>query len=46
MILETKVKPNSIILFVENASEDFTVLFLEDERGDLCSFKLSGKFMR
>ena len=39
MILETKVKPSSSLLFVEDAPEDVPVLFLEDERGDLCSFK-------
>ena len=39
IILETKVKPSSSLLFVEDAPEDIPVLFLEDERGDLCSFK-------
>ena len=39
IILETKVKPNSCLLFVEDAPEDIPVLILEDERGDLCSFK-------
>ena len=39
IILETKVKPSSSLLFVEDAPEDVPVLFLEDERGDLCSFK-------
>ena len=39
IILETKVKPNSILLFVENAPEDVPVSLLEDERGNLCSFK-------
>ena len=36
MILETKKRPSSNILFVE---DDTGILFVEDENKDLCSFK-------
>ena len=36
MILETKKRPSSNILFVE---DDAGILFVEDENNDLCSFK-------
>ena len=38
IILETKIRPDSSLLFVEDVPEDVPVLFLEDARGDLCSF--------
>ena len=38
IVLETKMRKDSDLLFVENVPEDVPVLFLEDARGELCSF--------
>ena len=38
IILDTKVKPSSSLLFVEDAPEDVPVFFLEAKKGDFCSF--------
>ena len=38
IVLETRMRKESDLLFVENVPEDVPVLFLEDARGELCSF--------
>ena len=38
IVLETRMKTESDLLFVENVPEDVPVLFLEDKRGELSSF--------
>lgn len=38
-MLEMKLKPDLSLLFVEDVPEDVPVLFLEDARGELCSFQ-------
>ena len=38
IVLETRMNPESGLLFVENVPEDVPVLLLEDARGELCSF--------
>ena len=38
IVLETRMKPESGLLFVENVPEDVPVLFLKNTRRELCSF--------
>ena len=44
IVLETRMRKESDLLFVENVLEDVPVLFLEDTRGELCSFRAVRKF--
>ena len=39
VILETRARPVTNVDFVENVSEDIPILFLEDEKENLCSFR-------
>ena len=39
IVLETRMRKESDLLFMENVPDDVPVLFLEDARGELCSFK-------
>ena len=39
IILETKMKPDSSLLLVDDVTEDVPFLFLKDAEGDLCLFR-------
>ena len=39
IVLETRRKFDSNVLYLEDENQDVPVLFLEDKEGDLCSFK-------
>ena len=39
IVPETRQIPDSNVLFVEDESQDFLILLLDDKQGDLCSFK-------
>ena len=43
IVLETRMKKESGLIFMENVPEDVPVLFLEDARGELCSFRAMRK---
>ena len=38
-MLETRKKVDSNVLYLEDENQDVPVLFFEDGKGDLCSFK-------
>ena len=39
IVLETRKKIDSNALYIEDENQEVPVLFLEDKKGDLCSFK-------
>ena len=39
IILEMRMKPDSSLLLVDDATEDVPILFLKDAEGYLCSFR-------